>query len=220
VNFVQPEDWLVPVRDYDLHMKMLDYMHRQYPKVNITLHAGELAFGQVMPDVLGTHIPKAIDMGHAQRIGHGVDVMYYPEPDDLLQEMAQKHVAVEIALTSNDFILGVRGEQHPFMQYMKAGVPLVLATDDEGVSRSDITHEYQRAVETYGLSYADLKRLSRNSLEYSFLPGASMWSACPEASAKAPQSTACNQVVRSSEKAKEQGRLEQEFAQFEKSFAH
>ena len=196
VNFVQPEDWLVPVRDYDLHMRMLDYLHGQYPKVNITLHAGELAFGQVMPDVLGTHIPKAIDMGHAQRIGHGVDVMYYPAAADLLQEMAQKHIAVEIALTSNDLILGVRGAEHPFMQYMKAGVPLVIATDDEGVSRSDVTHEYQRAVETYGLSYANLKRLSRNSLDYSFLPA--------------------------SEKTKEQSRLEQEFVVFERehSSAH
>jgi hypothetical protein len=152
VNLVQPEDWLVPVRDYDLHMRMLDYLHRQYPKVHITLHAGELAFGQVMPNVLGTHIPKAIDMGHAERIGHGVDVMYYPEAQDLLREMAQKHIAVEIALTSNEFILGIRGAEHPFMQYLKAEVPLVIATDDEGVARSDVAHEYQRAVETYNLS--------------------------------------------------------------------
>lgn len=247
VNLVQPEDWLVPVRDYDLHMRMLDYLHGQYPRVNITLHAGELAFGQVMPDVLGTHIPKAIDMGHAQRIGHGVDVMYYPAADDLLREMAQKHIAVEVALTSNDLILGIRGADHPFMQYLNAGVPVVIATDDEGVSRSDVAHEYQRAVETYGLSYFDLKRLSRNSLEYSFLPGASLWAnsgldksassctagevqktAAQNASTpkndeqKVTQPARCEQLLKASEKAKEQWRLEQEFAVFERehSAAH
>ena len=51
-------------------------------------------------------------------------------------------------------------------------MPVALSTDDEGVSRIDLTHEYVRAVETFGLSYADLKQLVRNSLEYSFLPGA------------------------------------------------
>jgi len=47
---VQPEDWLVPMRDYDLHMRMVGYLHNEYPKVNITLHAGELTFGQVPPE--------------------------------------------------------------------------------------------------------------------------------------------------------------------------
>jgi len=32
-----------------------------------------------------------------------------------------------------------------------------------------MTHEYLRAVETYSLTYTDLKRLARHSLEYSFL---------------------------------------------------
>ena len=54
-------------------------------------------------------------------------------------------------------------------------MPVALSTDDEGVSRIDLTHEYQRAVETFGLTYAELKEIVRNSLEYSFLPGASLW---------------------------------------------
>jgi adenosine deaminase len=47
---------------------------------------------------------------------------------------------------------------------------VVIATDDEGVSRSDLTNEYQRAVEEHGLGYRELKQISRNSIEYSFLP--------------------------------------------------
>jgi adenosine deaminase len=46
--------------------------------------------------------------------------------------------------------------------------PVALSTDDPGIERIDLTHEYVRAVETYGLSYADLKEMVRNSLEYSF----------------------------------------------------
>jgi adenosine deaminase len=46
----------------------------------------------------------------------------------------------------------------------------VIATDDEGVARSDLSNEYQRAVEEQGLSYRELKQMSRNSIAHSFLP--------------------------------------------------
>ena len=89
--------------------------------------------------------------------------------------MADKGVLVETNLTSNKVILGVEGKTHPFATYRKLGVPVALSTDDEGVSRIDLTHEYVRAVEDFGLTYAELKELVRNSLEYSFLPGSSLW---------------------------------------------
>jgi adenosine deaminase len=168
VNPVMPEDGYISMHDYDLHMKMFDYFHKLYPKVHLTEHAGELAPGLVPPSGLRSHIREAVELGDAERIGHGVDVMEEDNPIGLLQEMAQKHVAVEICLTSNDLILGIRGDRHPFPTYRKFGVPVVIATDDEGVSRSDMTREYLRAVEAYGLHYADLKSLARSSVEYSF----------------------------------------------------
>ena len=82
---------------------------------------------------------------------------------------------VEINLTSNDGILGVSGKDHPLPIYMKYGVPVSLSTDDEGISRIELTHEFARAAETYDLSYSDLKRMVRTSLEHSFLPGDSLW---------------------------------------------
>lgn len=174
VNLVQPEDGLVAMRDYDLHMRMIDYLHKQYPEVHITLHAGELGFGVVPSSELGTHIPKAIDMGHAERIGHGTDIVYYPKPDDLMKEMADKHIAVEISPSSSDLILGVKGAAHPLRAYVKAGVPVVISTDDAGVSRSDLTNEYMRAVVEGGLGYEELKKISRESLRYSFAVGAAI----------------------------------------------
>jgi len=168
VNPVMPEDGYTSMHDYDLHMKMFDYFHKLYPDVHLTEHAGELAAGLVPTSGLQSHIRQAVEIGHAQRIGHGVDIMEEERPIELLREMAQKHVAVEICLTSNDLILGVQGDRHPFPVYRKYGVPVVIATDDEGVSRSDMTHEYLRAVQSYGLNYAELKRMVRSSLEYSF----------------------------------------------------
>ena len=168
VNPVMPEDGFVSMRDYELHMRIFEFMHKNYPNVHISLHAGELAPGLVPPEGLRFHIREAVEIAHAERIGHGVDVMYEDRPVELLKEMAKNKVAVEICLSTNDQILGVRGDQHPLPEYLRAGVPVVIATDDEGVARSSMTGEYQRAVTDYDLSYLQLRQIVRNSIVYSF----------------------------------------------------
>ena len=167
-NLVMPEDGFVSMRDFSLQMHMIDYLHGLYPKVKISLHAGELVPGLVPPEGLRFHIRESVELGHASRIGHGVDVMHEDSALELLKEMAKRNVAVEICLTSNDVILGVSGRQHPLSIYQRYGVPTLLATDDEGVSRSDMTLEYMRAVEDQHLGYATLKQMARNSIKYSF----------------------------------------------------
>jgi hypothetical protein len=211
VNPVMPEDAYVPMHDFDLHMRMLDYLHGVYPKVRLSLHAGELWMGIVPPEGLRNHIRDSIERGHANRIGHGVDVMFEDNAPALLKEMAAKKIAVEINLSSNDLILGVRGNEHPFPMYLRAGVPVVISTDDEGVSRSDMTQEYWRAVRTYNLSYQQLKQIVRNSLEYSFAHGESLWT--DERAGKKKES--CFNTGKSCEKWTLQKKLEQDFAKFE-----
>ncbi len=171
INLVAPEDGPVAVRDFALHMRMLDYLHKQYPRVAITLHAGELVDGLVAPETLRFHIAQSVRTGHARRIGHGVDIMYEDNALDLLREMAANHVLVEVALTSNDVILGVRGSRHPLRTYLKFGVPVALVTDDAGVSRSSLTLEYRKAVEEHDLDYPTLKWIARNSIAFGFADG-------------------------------------------------
>ena len=175
INFVQPEDGFLSMQDYTLQMQMLDYLHSVYPKVHISLHAGELAPGLVTPDGLRFHIRQAVELGHAERIGHGVDVMYEDDAPRLLKELAEKHVMVEVNLTSNEGILGISGANHPLPFYRKAQVPVALSTDDEGVSRIDLTHEYVKAALDFNLTYTDLKQMARTGMEHNFLPGQSLW---------------------------------------------
>ncbi|MGA6988541.1 MAG: adenosine deaminase [Terriglobales bacterium] len=228
-NLVMPEDYYVPMHDFDLHMRIIEALRKFYPVTHVSLHAGELAMGLVPPEGLRFHIRESIERAGAERIGHGVDVMSEDDPVGLLQEMAKKNVLVEICLTSNDVILGVGGDRHPLPVYMKYGVPVALATDDEGVSRGDMTHEYLRAVETYGLSYADLKRMARASLEHSFIPGDSLWSGAGSGGREMrrdavcedrgePESEKCEKFIAANERARVQWQLETAFAEFEKHF--
>jgi adenosine deaminase len=229
INFVQPEDYMVAMRDYTLHMKMIDYLHTLYPKVHISLHAGELAPGMVPPDGMRFHVRQAVEMGHAERIGHGVSVMYEDDAPALLKELAGKHVMIEINLTSNDGILGIKGAEHPFQSYRAAHVPVALSTDDQGVSRIDITHEYVRATLEYHLRYQDLKQLARTGMEHNFLSGESLWdkpdeftistAACKGQPPGAEKPAAsCKAFLEGNEKAAAQWELERRFREFEAKF--
>jgi adenosine deaminase len=226
INLVMPEDGFVSMSDYALQMRMVGFLHGLYPKVHITLHAGELAPGLVTYEGLSFHIRQAVEVAHAERIGHGADVMYEERPYELLKEMAAKHVMVEINLSSNDLILGISGKNHPFPIYRKFGVPVALSTDDEGVSRIDLTHEYVRAVESYALTYADLKQMVRTGMEHDFLPGPSLWrepdvftrpvAPCSAEFLGAEKPSAnCAAFLKSSEKAQQQWELERRFHAFE-----
>ena len=128
-------------------------------------------------------------------------------------------------MTSNDTILGVRKEQHPLATYLQYGVPVALATDDEGVARSEISREYLKAAEEHGLGYIQLKTMARTSLQHAFLPGVSLWAdarkfilvpqCAKDLSRENEVSSACKKYLAASEKAGLQWKLEQEFRSFE-----
>jgi len=229
VNLVQSQDEYRALHDFDLQMRMLDYLHGIYPKVHISLHAGELTPGEVKPsELLTSHIRESIDVGHAERIGHGLDVMYERDAPALLAEMAQRHILVEDCVYSHELVRGMTGEENVLPIYLRAGVPVALATDDEGIVRSELTWYFRRAVEGYHVDYPTLKRMVRASLEHAFVPGASLWMApdnfvvgpaCAQdlASAASP-SMPCQQLQSSSEKARLEWKEEMEFSKFEARF--
>jgi len=219
INIVMPEDAQPALADYDLHMAMIRFLAARYPAVRRSLHAGELAPGVVPPADLADHITKAVAAG-AQRIGHGVDIAYETDALTTLATMAKNHIAVEINLSSNDVILGVKGAQHPVNLYRRHGVPIVLSTDDQGVLRTDMTTEYSRAAREQGFSYRDLKQAARASIEFSFLPGESLWAAHqpgrPIAACASLSSPACQRLIAHSDKARAGAELETRFAAFER----
>jgi adenosine deaminase len=193
LNFVGPEDYRVALRDYREHMQTIRFLAGSEPAVPVALHAGELWLGLVPPGDLTFHIREAAEIAGARRIGHGAGLAFERDAEGLLAAMRAKSIAVEINLTSNDAILGVRGKAHPLPTYLAAGVPVVLSTDDAGVSRINLTNEYFRAARDYGLGYCELKTVARNGLRYAFLT--------KDAGDK------------------QRARLEAEFAQFESSVA-
>lgn len=231
VNLVQPEDGERALRDYRLHMRMIRYLHGVYDKARVTLHAGELApgLGAVRPRDLTFHVREAVMTAGAERIGHGVDIAGERDAPELLREMARRHVLVEVPLTSNCQILEVCGRTHPFALYRRYGVPVTLATDDEGVSHTSLTAEYTRAVRDFALGYRDLKTIARASLDHAFVQGGRrLWRGPDDYRPAAPcaadtpgdhrPSRPCRALLRSSAKAALQWEQEARFQRFERRY--
>jgi hypothetical protein len=211
-------------------MEMVGFLHSIYPNVNIALHAGELNLGLVPPDDLRFHIKEAVEIGRASRIGHGVDIMWELNSDQTLKEMAKNRVAIEIMPVSNQIILGVTGEDHPFPIYFEQGVPIVLASDDPGVLRTDLSEQFVTIAREYpDIKYIDFKKFVRNSIEYSFLQGRGIWSSQGDYSKLAAEccgcipgskgaNAKCKSFLDSNDKAKIEWKLEGDLAAFEKKY--
>jgi adenosine deaminase len=236
LNLVGPEDAVAALANYDLQMSMLQYLSGVYAgqsPLRLSLHAGELAdaympSGYTIPTI--DHVQKAVEIAGASRIGHGVDIEEESATATVMGELATKKILVEVCLSSNADILLVSGAAHPLAKYMAAGVPVALATDDEGVARSSMTGEYVRAVSDQNLGYLDLKALSRNSLEYSFLPGSSLFAdfssltvapACADAADTSSTTTptaACAAYLGANAKAQAEWELERRYRVFESGY--
>ncbi|MEU3373935.1 adenosine deaminase [Streptomyces sp. NPDC006660] len=177
VNMVQPEDAPIALRDYTSHMKMVGFLKARAPEVRVSLHAGELVKGLKGVDDrdLSFHINEAVEVAGADRIGHGVDLVHERDPEALTARMRRRHVLVEAPLISNTQILRVSGAAHPLRAYLDHGVPVALATDDPGVSRTDLTDVYQRGVIEQGLTVTELRTLARASLDHAFVEGRDLW---------------------------------------------
>lgn len=175
VNIVSPEHGQTSMKDYWLHMVMFKYCHSKFPDVKYTLHAGELTLGLVQPEELTWHINDAIYVARANRIGHGVDIAYEANSYDLLKYMSKNNIPIEINLASNEFILKVKENRHPFTLYKEFNVPIVISTDDAGILRSNMTEQYVLLAKRYpDVNYETIKKYVYNSINYSFIQDASV----------------------------------------------
>lgn len=128
--------------------------------VHLVHHAGE--------DAGPESIREAIEIGGAERIGHGIRIVEDPE---LTAQVAESGIALEVCPSSN-VTLGLVPTlpRHPLPRLIEAGLRVTLNTDVPDVTGATITDEFTLAREVFGYDDATLARLSRNAVEASFAP--------------------------------------------------
>jgi adenosine deaminase len=146
----------------------------------------------------------------------------------LFVEMKARHILVEDCVYSHEMVRGMTGADNVLPIYLRAGVPVAIATDDEGIVRSELTWYFKRAVVGYHVDYGTLKRMVRDSLDHAFVLGASLWSA-PENFTMVgacandrlepePSSAGCRELLAGSERARLEWKEEVQFVRFEAQF--
>lgn len=135
------------------------FYHARNNLLNLTVHAGE-SWG---PD----SIRQALFFCDAHRIGHGTTL--YQDPD-LMQYFVDHQIPLEICPTSNVQTHVVESyEAHPLRQYVEAGVPVTVNTDNRLFSRTSVTEELWRVHQRCGIHQRDLREIVLNGFRYGFM---------------------------------------------------
>jgi adenosine deaminase len=219
VNLVQAEEDPVSLAAYRDHMKAIGFITAASPEIKVALHAGELTEAFASSEHRAFHVREAVEVAGASRIGHAVDVLEETGADALVRDMAQRGVLVEACLTSNQQLLDVDGDAHPVNELLRRGVPVALATDDQGILRTSMTDELVRAVARQGLTYQHLKRMVRASVAHAFLPGARLreLAACRDSLRREALDAACKTALATSERATLEWSVEAALDEFERN---
>ncbi|MFH0802744.1 MAG: adenosine deaminase [bacterium] len=127
--------------------------------LSVTIHAGEAGGAE--------NVRTAIEDCHADRIGHGVRMEEDPAVE---QEVIDWHIPVEICPTSNVQTGAVASiAASPFKRFMDKGIPVVINTDDPGVSNTTLTDEYLKVANQFGISVAQLQHIVLNGVDAAFI---------------------------------------------------
>jgi len=165
INIVNREDNKNSLFYNNIQMKIIKYFKDLY-KIKISLHSGELTHRLTRLENLN-HISTAIEI--SDRIGHGVDIIYEPNPLNIINKMRNEKIAVEINLLSNDFLLGVKPSDNPVRVYLKHKVPVVISSDDPGIFLTTLSEQYYLLTKNFNLTFLELKNIIYNGINYSFL---------------------------------------------------
>ena len=122
-----------------------------------TAHAGEADGGHSIMD--------AVELLHAERIGHAVAAS---GDADLQRHLRERGVTIDACPTSNQTTGAWRSGPHPLAEFLDAGIAVTLNSDDPSFFASSLLDEYVRAAQR-GLTRAQLVRVARTSFTSSFV---------------------------------------------------
>jgi len=127
--------------------------------LGITIHAGEAGNPQ--------NIADAIELLNASRIGHGVNLHKRPDIKELVLE---RGVTLEMCPTSNLNTGAIRSfAEHPLKDFFYSGIKVTINTDDPAISRTSLSKEILRVMQTFGFTMDDIKAFLMNSVEAAFV---------------------------------------------------
>ena len=143
---------LFPTQDY-----AEEFNYASSLGVPFTIHAGE-ADGP-------NSIIAALNLG-AKRIGHGIRAALN---EDLMQRLVKEKITLEMCPSSNFQTKSVLNKQeYPLRLFLDKGIKVTINTDNKTISGTNLSGEYNFAINELGLKEEERVQLYENAIEASF----------------------------------------------------
>lgn len=124
-----------------------------------TVHAGEAAGAQ--------SAIEALDLLHAQRIGHGVRV---DSDAQLVARVRSESIPLEMCPISNVKTRAVASvKTHPIDRLFRKGVPVTVSTDGRTVCENNLTAEFEQLARDWGWGLNEFSACQKNAAEAAFV---------------------------------------------------
>ena len=126
--------------------------------LNIIIHAGEACGSD--------EVIRAVDLLHAQRIGHGV---HLDLTMDNVRKMLEKRVTFEFCPTSNLQTTSLPDYKSvPLKEFERYGVAVTINSDNMTVSNTNVLKEFRHLYKEFNLQKYEVRHLLMNSINASF----------------------------------------------------
>ncbi|MDJ0341849.1 adenosine deaminase [Streptomyces sp. H10-C2] len=113
-------------------------------------------------------IRAALDIGGAERIGHGIRIL---DDDELVADVRERRIPLEVCPSSNvalGFAASLR--VHPLERLRAAGLVVTLSTDIPSMINVSLAREYALVRDAFGYDDAVLADFARAGVDASFAP--------------------------------------------------
>ncbi|NGX58852.1 MAG: hypothetical protein K940chlam3_01760, partial [Chlamydiae bacterium] len=198
------------------HTEAIKRIWEKNQELNFSLQAGQFNPTSISYEGLKTRLGKTLE-AHPKRIGSGASIIWQEKALEVLRKMAKEKVCIEIDFSSDKYLVG---EEHPISLFDRYHIPVSLNSSYPAITHQDQTDQFLEVFLTQKYDYLKLKQLARNSLEFSFLEGVSIFldrdTLKLASKFEGVDTCAWKDTVRDlSEKGREQVKLERALVEFE-----
>lgn len=139
------------------------FQHAKKEGLHVTIHSGESPNAKA-----GQWIKDSIELLGAERIGHGIQCIHFPEIQKILKD---KDITLEVCPYSNYLTQAFPTyATHPLKKLFDLNIPITLNSDDPGIFASTLTDDYWIAQHYHQFDLNHFNKCNQQAYQASFIP--------------------------------------------------